>query len=197
MHKDILMLDAQYWEGRYQTEQTGWDIGSISTPIKNFLDLLENKELKILFPGAGRAHEAEYANKLGFENVFVLDFAKSALDDFKKRVPAFPDECLIHGDFFELEGQFDLVIEQTFFCALNPQLRESYAEKMAGILKGDGRLVGLFFNTEFEKQGPPFGGNVTDYHQLFSKYFSKVQFKESKDSIGPRLGKEVWGEISR
>lgn len=190
------MLDANYWEDRYQNKQTGWDIGHVSTPIKNYLDSLEDKDVKILFPGAGRAYEAEYANKIGFTNVYVLDFAESAIEAFKQRVPTFPEHHLICGDFFTLNEQFDLIIEQTFFCAIDPSWRRDYAKKMREILTEKGRLVGLFFNTEFEKAGPPFGGAVADYQMLFSEYFSEINFKAAEDSIDPRMGKEVWGEIS-
>ncbi|MDX1445400.1 methyltransferase domain-containing protein [Lishizhenia sp.] len=190
------MLDAQYWENRYQENQTGWDIGNVSTPIKNYLDALENKDVKILFPGAGRAHEAEYAHRLGFKNVYVLDFAQSAIEAFKERVPDFPEKHLITGDFFAVNQQFDLIIEQTFFCAIDPTWRPKYVAKMKELIKPEGKLVGLFFDTEFEKQGPPFGGCSDDYHQLFSTAFQQVEFKKANDSITPRLGKEVWAEIS-
>ncbi|SFT74476.1 Thiopurine S-methyltransferase (TPMT) [Lishizhenia tianjinensis] len=190
------MLDAQYWENRYQENQTGWDIGNVSTPIKNYLDALENKDLKILFPGAGRAHEAEYAHKLGFTNVYVLDFAQSAIDAFQERVPDFSKEHLLCGDFFAVDQQFDLIIEQTFFCAIDPSWRPKYVAKMKELVKPDGKLVGLFFDTEFEKQGPPFGGCADDYHQLFKTAFHQVEFSPAADSIAPRLGKEVWAEIS-
>ncbi|HXH19987.1 MAG TPA: hypothetical protein VNJ07_12995 [Chitinophagales bacterium] len=30
---------------------------------------------------------------------------------------------LIHRDFFKHQGRYDLIIEQTFFCAINPKPR--------------------------------------------------------------------------
>lgn len=188
------MLDADYWESRYQNKTTGWDIGYVSTPIKNYLDRIQNKDVKILIPGAGRAYEAEYAFHLGFENVFVVDFAQSALDDLKLRVPEFADNQLIASDFFDVEGEYDVIIEQTFFCALDPLLREKYAEKMRSLLKAGGKLVGLLFNDDFQQKGPPFGGSLQEYQVLFEKHFSEVIFKEATDSIDARKSRELWME---
>jgi len=40
-------LNEDYWENRYQEKTARWDLGRISTPIKEYIDQLENKELKI------------------------------------------------------------------------------------------------------------------------------------------------------
>lgn len=191
------MLDSIYWERRYKENKTGWDIGKVSTPIKNYLDQLEDKTLKILIPGAGRAYEAEYAFQLGFKQVYVVDFAQSALNDFISRVPSFPKHQLVQSDFFELKDEFDLIIEQTFFCALDPGLREKYAEKMVQLLKTNGNLVGLLFNDDFQTPGPPFGGSQQEYQVLFEKYFSDVQFNSADDSIDARKSRELWMNCSK
>ena len=33
----------EYWSQRYKDAQTGWDIGSPSTPIKEYIDQLTDK----------------------------------------------------------------------------------------------------------------------------------------------------------
>ena len=92
--------NEQYWTERYQKNETGWDVGHPTTPLKEYIDQLENKQLRILIPGAGNAYEAEYLFEQGFKNVFVLDIAKNPLETFEKRVPDFPKEHLLHKDFF-------------------------------------------------------------------------------------------------
>ena len=49
---------------------TGWDIGKGSTPILTYIDQLEDKSIKILIPGCGNAHEAEYLVSKDFLMVF-------------------------------------------------------------------------------------------------------------------------------
>ena len=120
----------KYWSERWQEGRTGWDLGMVSPPLKAYFETLENKSQRILIPGCGNAYEAAYLHLLGFTNVFVVDIAKTPLDNFKTQFPDFPEKHLIHGDFFVLEGTFDLIIEQTFFCAIDRVLREKYVQKM-------------------------------------------------------------------
>ena len=100
-----------------------------------------------------------------------MDLAKSALENIKKRVPNFPESQLILGNFFDLETTFDLIIEQTFFCALNPNLRKDYAQKMNDLLTKKGKLVGLLFDAKLNEDHPPFGGNKEEYISYFKPYF--------------------------
>jgi len=127
-------LDQDFWSEKYQSNQTGWDIGGISTPIKEYIDQLEDKHLTILIPGAGNAYEAAYLFEQGFTNVSIVDIAKEPLDNFRKSVPDFPENKILQEDFFSHEGSYDLIIEQTFFCALDPSLRVNYIDKMKVII---------------------------------------------------------------
>ena len=185
-------LNQEFWDNRYINKDTGWDIGEVSPPIKAYIDQLNNKELKILIPGCGNAYEAEYLFKNGFKNVFVIDISNLALQEFKNRVPDFPDNHLICGDFFEHNNSYDLIIEQTFFCAINPQLRDNYAIHSAKILKPNGKLVGLLFNDPLNTDHPPFGGNKSVYISHFEPYFNIEIMETSYNSIKPRSGRELF-----
>ncbi|MEX1188495.1 MAG: methyltransferase domain-containing protein [Bacteroidia bacterium] len=184
-------LDEYYWEERYMAGNTGWDIGYASDPIRSIIDAQRDRNMKILIPGAGNSWEAEYAISKGFKNVFVLDFSKSAISNFKERVPDMPEKHLILGDFFKHDGKYDLVLEQTFFCAINPQLREKYAKHMYQLLKKGGSIQGVLFDALMNTESPPFGGKATEYFQLFSKYFDLISIEPCLNSIPPRMGKEV------
>lgn len=187
-------LDYNYWNTRWTEGQTGWDIGDVSPAIKEYIDTLTDKKMRILIPGCGNGYEGSYLHHLGFTNVFLMDLSELPLNTFARRNPDFPKEHLITGDFFKLEMQFDLVIEQTFFCALNPSLREAYCAQMKKIISPSGRLAGLLFNKEFEKAGPPFGGSAGEYQILFGKYFRTVNIVPCLNSIPPRQGSEVFFE---
>jgi thiopurine S-methyltransferase len=184
-------LDAHYWQSRYENNQAGWDLGTASDPIVEYVNQLSNKKLSILIPGCGNAHEAEYLFKNGFKNVNVIDLAKAPLENLKKRVPEFPDSQLIQGDFFELNQQFDLIIEQTLFCAIDPALRAKYVQKASELLKPKGKFVGLLFNREFEA-GPPFGGSKEEYLPYFSACFHTIEMEICHNSVLPRKGTELF-----
>jgi SAM-dependent methyltransferase len=190
-------LNQAFWTQRYQEGTTGWDLGKPSPPLQDYIDKLTNKDLKILMPGAGNAHEVEYLWKKGFTHVTVMDISPLPLENFKKRNPDFPESQMLLGDFFELDQTFDLVIEQTFFCAIDRNLRMAYAKKMFDILQPNGRLVGVLFGVEFDKPGPPFGGNKEEYLTYFEPYFKIELMEVCKNSIPPRAGNELWIEMIR
>lgn len=188
-------LDKDFWNDRYAGNQIGWDVGAPTTPLKEFIDTLDDKSIKILIPGCGNAYEAEYLHVQGFENVFVIDIAPLALEGFSNRVPEFQKDHLILGDFFEHEAEYDLILEQTFFCALNPELRSAYAKKMHELLAPKGKLCGVMFCFELTEKGPPFGGSAEEYQGYFEEYFDIQLMEECKNSIKPRLGNELWVEL--
>lgn len=192
-------LNAQYWQQRYENLATGWDIGHVSTPLKAYFDQLTNKKLKILVPGAGNAHEAQYLHERGFEQVFVLDWAYSALQNFKERVPSFPNEHLINANFFDYNPSvlYDLIIEQTFFCALPPNLRLPYVHKVHQLLKPQAKLVGLLFDFPLTEDGPPYGGHINDYQVLFVIHFNIRIMDNCYNSIPPRMGKELFIKLEK
>jgi thiopurine S-methyltransferase len=199
MPKDIHNTAEQsdFWSQRYQAQSTGWDIGYPSTPIKEYVDQLTDKNIKILIPGAGNAYEAEYIFQQGFTQLYVLDIAKEPLVAFAERNPAFPQEHLLHGNFFEQEGQYDLIIEQTFFCSFPPTAdnRHNYAQKMYELLKPGGKLVGLWFDFpltgDMEKR--PFGGSKAEYLNYFEPLFEVITLERAHNSIPPRAGNELFG----
>ena len=184
-------LSEEFWSQRYQEGKTGWDLGAASPPLVEYFDQLENKNLSILIPGCGNAHEAEYLHKKGFKNVFLIDIAKEPLQNFLERVDGFPREHVIHGDIFTHEKKYDLIIEQTLFCAIDPSLREKYIGKVGSILDEGGKYVGVLFDTHFEG-GPPFGGDREEYLLYLSKHFKSIHLESCYNSIGPRSCNELF-----
>ncbi|WP_439882463.1 methyltransferase [Pontibacter sp. MBLB2868] len=187
---------AAYWQNRYEKNQTGWDTGTITPPLEEYFKQLSDKDIRILIPGSGNAYEAEYLHAHGFTNVFVVDVAKAPLENFARRVPDFPKEHLLLADFFILSGKYDLIVEQTFFCAIDPALRQAYARKCAELLKPGGKLMGLLFNTVFENPGPPFGGSREEYSVYFEPYFNFLHFETAYNSLPARQGRELFIELT-
>jgi SAM-dependent methyltransferase len=185
-------LSSEFWNARYKEQTTGWDLGQVSPPLKAYFDQLTDKNLKILIPGCGNGYEGEYLYKKGFENVYLLDFAPLAVENFKKRFPNFPESHLYCKDFFQHNQTYDLIIEQTFFCALNPSLRKKYVSQMHCLLRPGGKLAGLLFNIPLNEDQPPFGGSKSEYKQLFSKKFDIKTMETAYNSIEPRKGNELF-----
>lgn len=185
-------LDKTFWENRYQNQQTGWDIGSVSEPLRVYIDTLQNTSISILIPGAGNSYEAEYLFKKGFKNVDVIDIAAQPLKNLQARVPEFPKENLFQTDFFDWNKTYDLILEQTFFCAITPALRPAYAKKMTQLLRPNGKLAGVLFDFPLTENGPPFGGSSEEYQNYFEPYFNIKKLETCYNSIKPREGNELF-----
>ena len=191
-------LNKEYWNNRYIQQQTGWDIGSVAPPLKEYIDQLIDKNSSILIPGCGNAYEAAYLLQQGFKNVTLVDIAPAATAAVEDKLSTYINNGLqiITGDFFDLKTTYDLILEQTFFCALDPTLRSGYVEKMLSLLNPDGKLVGLLFNRHFEG-GPPFGGSKLEYQELFTPQFNIQMMDTAYNSIAPRAGTELFVKMTK
>lgn len=191
-----LPLDQTYWENQYQVNATGWDLGQVSPPIKTYIETIENKDAKILIPGCGNTYEATYLLQLGFTNVTVIDIAPTLIAILKQKFLENKNITICLGDFFEHEGKYDYIIEQTFFCALPPRMRQKYVWKMTQLLSDHGKLIGLLFNREFEVS-PPFGGSLKEYEQIFDKAFLINSISLAENSIPSRANTELFFEFRK
>lgn len=189
-------LDQNYWDIQYKTKTTGWDLGQIAPPIQNFINSLENKNSRILIPGCGNTYEAEYLLEKGFTNVTVIDIAPTLVAVLQKKFANNPNINIILGDFFDHKGKYDLIIEQTFFCALPPFLRQKYVWKMHQLLAEEGILAGLLFNRPFEVS-PPFGGSQKEYELLFKDAFSFLKLEIAENSATPRANSELFFKFKK
>jgi hypothetical protein len=191
-----LPLDQTYWDNQYQANATGWDLGQVSPPIKTYINTIENKDAKILIPGCGNTYEAEYLLQQGFTNITVIDIAPTLVENLIKKFANNNSITVVLGDYFEHQGNYDFIIEQTFFCALPPTMRQKYVWKMHQLLTNYGKLIGLLFNREFEVS-PPFGGSLNEYEQLFTKAFTFNSISMAGNSIPSRANTELFIEFQK
>jgi SAM-dependent methyltransferase len=191
-----LSTAPEFWDNRYLNNETGWDMKQVSPPLKGYIDSIKNTDLKILIPGCGNAYEAEYLLKKGFKNVTLIDFSKIVTDRLKEK---YKDRqiSIVNENFFDHRGVYDLILEQTFFCALEPSLRARYVEKCYGLLKDDGKIAGVLFNKKFASTEPPFIATDKEYKQLFQPFFTFLKFENCYNSIAPRMGYELFFEFEK
>jgi thiopurine S-methyltransferase len=188
----MLLTDENYWNNKYIAKNIGWDIGYVSTPIKEYVDQLSSKEVKILIPGCGNAWEGEYLINQNFRKTHLIDISSQAIKEFKNRVPKFPESQIHHVNFFEHNETYDLIIEQTFLSALHPSMREDYVKKMNALLNPGAKLIGVIFGIEFFNDHPPYGGLLSEYEKLFQPYFHVKVLEIAHNSIPPRKDNELF-----
>lgn len=191
-------INAAYWENRYDQTNTPWDLGHPSRPLVEYMETWPDANARILIPGAGTANEALWLRKKGLLQVKILDWAENVLKEFQQKYPDFPTEDIIHADFFKHEGEYDLILEQTFMCALPPAMRDAHAEHCARLLKPGGTLAGVFFGFPLiVEKGPPWGGSIPEFQARFSQWFEIVRLEPCMNSEPDRQGKEIFFEFRK
>lgn len=197
MDQQYTTLDAAFWNNRWQTGETGWDIGYAAPAIVQYMQQYPDKEAAILIPGCGNAYEAKALLDMGYSNITLIDIAPQAVAQLQQKFENDPRVNILLQDFFSLEGQYDLMLEQTFFCAIAPTERPRYVVQAAALLKDSGLLCGLLFDTVFNTPGPPFGGSAEEYRQLFKSHFTIHTMEPCTNSIAPRAGRELFIRLNK
>jgi SAM-dependent methyltransferase len=188
----------KYWDAAYAEKRDGWELGEAAPPIARALGELRGPGRAVVF-GSGRGHEARAAARAGWEVVGV-DFADVARADAERLTP--PD-LAAHVEWRAQDiltlgqtdaGAFDLVIEHTSYCAIDPARRAEWMRVARAVLRPGGTLLGLFY-THGREGGPPFG--ATREHvlgALAAAGFAPVRHEVPADSIERRRGEEllVW-----
>jgi methyl halide transferase len=182
---------AAYWQHRYENETATWDIGYASPALTAYTDQLPDKNISILIPGCGNGHEAGYLLQQGFTNITMIDIAETPVTNMRRQFAGQAGVTILQEDFFEHQGAYHLILEQTFLSALPLHLRPQYPVQMHQLLRPGGKLAGVLFDKQFEG-GPPFGGSAEEYRVLFTPYFHIHTLGPCYNSIEPRSGSEVF-----
>jgi SAM-dependent methyltransferase len=196
--------EGLYWDQRWREGDTGWDIRGVSPPLQHYFEQLPDKSVSILIPGCGNAYEAAWLLDHGFTDITLLDISESLTQRLLEKFAATPLK-IITADFFRHKGQYDLIVEQTFFCALDPSQREAYVHQAYSLLRPRGKLAGLLFDRDFpggppdspedgrpKANHPPYGGHKLEYQQLLEKRFTLKTLEPCYNSIKPRAGTELF-----
>jgi SAM-dependent methyltransferase len=187
---------ASFWDDIYRNDMAGWDM---KTPTPVFENLLDAKKFikpgKILIAGCGKGYDAVLAAKNGYDvyaddfSIEAIKFARDLAEKEKVKVN------FLLEDIFRLDSiykdYFDYIYDYVTYCAVIPERRKEYVEKIAGLLKPGGKLIALLFPVEDRKGGPPFAVDVQEFYDLVSRHLSLIFSSKKINSIKPRNGREV------
>ena len=187
----------EYWERLYQSGEMGWDLGG-PTPIFNKWIETCKVPLTICILGAGNGWDAVNFATRG-HMVTAVDFSASAVKNMKASAKQNElDIDIRHMDIFDLykvyNNHFDVVLEYTCFCAIEPAKRRNYMEIVRHILKTKGELVGLLvpIDKDLSDGGPPFAVQLEPTIELISDYLSLIKQQITSLSVKSRAGREVF-----
>lgn len=125
-----------------------------------------------LSSGCGRGYDVTFlASPTRF--VLGLDIAEHAVEAARERASALAGDPMMKCEtllsqlhfsttsFFDLPSEaevdkFDLIYDYTFMCAMDPSIRQRWAEQMCALLAPGGQLVTVIFPICDKPDGPPF-----------------------------------------
>jgi SAM-dependent methyltransferase len=180
----------EFWDTRYRGGTTPWDAGRVPDLLRVHVPGFP-PGARVLVPGCGSGYEIYYLAENGFD-VTGIDFSRSAVERARRNLGCFAQRVQ-EADFFAFggAGDFDVIYERAFLCALPRKLWHAYALRAALLLKPGGLLAGFFFFDDHPR-GPPFGTSEAELEGLLGPGFERRQDEAVADSIPVFQGKERW-----
>jgi methyl halide transferase len=180
-----------FWDALFQSGRDGWELGRPAPPLLRWFLAHSPRGQRVLVVGAGRGNDALLLHELGAQ-VTALDFSDEALTALQARaVAGHADVKLLKQDLFTLSGgDWDVVVEHTCFCAIDPDRRDEYVTAVAAALRPGGELIGLFWD-HGRPGGPPFTTTRDELERRFSARFDWISDEVPRDSVAARQGQEL------
>ncbi len=184
-----------FWQGRWQTGQTGWDLGGPHPLLRTLIAEAQSWRClepgaRVLEPGAGRAHNGAALARQGFA-VTSFDGVGAAVAAARGLYAEVPGLTLAEGDALTVNadwrGAFDAVLDRAMLCALPPEARRAYVQACFEHLKPGGAFLSLLFTEvvhEGDKLGPPFQITLAELSHLMAPYFA-LQYAEEHKTTAP------------
>lgn len=185
--------DLEFWESRYVSGQTPWDLKGVPPGLTVFLKR-GGEGGTVLLPGCGMGHEVRAFHEAGWTPL-AIDFSPGAVAGARSKLGAL-GALVRQADFFadDLGGPFDLIYERAFLCALPPARWPDYAARMDKLLRPGGTLAGFFYYG-IDPDGPPFPLPRERAASLFSAFELRVDREiPPEESIPLQAGFERWQE---
>lgn len=178
------------WDSYYENKLDGWDLGGPTPVFKRIASSARFKPGRMLVLGAGRGYDAREFSRYGFQ-VTAVDFASNAVNEMKRLAEDDAPVEILQQDFFtfphEYDNTFDYILEYVFFCAIDINRRNEYADVVTRLLKPNGLFIDLAYPLDGRAGGPPFGYFDKELLALFDKRnFNLLSREKQDDSIKPR-----------
>ncbi len=191
------------WDQHYLDQHTPWDKGAPAPPLLEWLDAHPGTMMgRVLVPGCGLGHDVRaIAGRREVEAVIGLDLSPRAVE-MAGKFPLEGAESYETGDLFALEAHhleaYDWIWEHTCYCAIAPELRDSYVESVFQALKPGGNFLGVFYLDPYDDDhqpggGPPHGATIEELLERFTgpRKFSIIEKYVPTQSYKGREGLEM------
>lgn len=181
----------EFWDERYRAGHTPWDFGGVPANLRGYL--AERKPFgRVLVPGCGSGYDVQALAEAGNE-VVGIDLSETAVQR-ANQTATHSRATIARGDVFTHpfpENAFDAIYERTFLCALPPEDRERYRDRVRFLLKPGGLLFGYFLYGE-ESDPPPYPMAAGEEIALLGPWFDRLESYFSQDPLPVFAGMERW-----
>lgn len=190
------------WEKCWEQGVTPWDLGKPTPILKRLHQIGALPKGRTLVPGCGTGYDvAAIACPERF--VVGLDISEVAIRNAVEVCSSLSNAdyyTFLKEDFFTWQPAelFDLIFDYTFFCAIYPEMRPLWGQRIAELLKPDGELITLMFPISDHVGGPPYKVSTADYEAvLVPMGFKALSVVDNDLAVGPRKGREKLGRWKR
>ncbi|KAL3642146.1 putative thiol methyltransferase 2 [Castilleja foliolosa] len=190
------------WDECWKEGLTPWDLGKPTPVLVHLHNTGSLPKGRALVPGCGSGHDV-VAIACGERHVVGLDISDNAIEkaaELSSVSTKAEHFTFVKTDFFTWcpAELFDLIFDYTFFCAIEPDLRSLWAEKISNLLKPDGELITLMYPIDNHEGGPPYKVSVADYEEVLHPVgFKATYIAQNELAIAPRMGREILGRWRR
>ncbi|KAI6699020.1 hypothetical protein NL676_019139 [Syzygium grande] len=190
------LLDG--WKKCWEQGLTPWDLGQPTPILQQLHQMGALPKGRALVPGCGSGYDV--ASIACPERYVVgIDISEGAIKRATQLFSSSPNAnhfIFLKEDFFTWNPTelFDLIFDYTFFCAIEPEIRAAWAERMSELLAPDGELITLMFPIGDHIDGPPYKVSISDYEEVLCPLgFKAISIMDNELAVGSRKGKEKIG----
>lgn len=192
------------WEQAWNEGRTPWDQGASSPALE---ELVANDEVpngRGLVPGCGSGYDVLTlaSAERHVTGIDLSEVAKERFEILRAKAQVSPNHArVITADFFTFQASpFDFVWDYTFLCAIEPEMRSAWQQKVHSLLKPNGSLFVLVFPTaplHDDPNRPPYVLSTALITEVLGPSFRLQSEMAAQNSLGNRSGKEILARWSR
>eukprot|EP00916_Digyalum_oweni_P019305 GHVL01032141.1.p2 GENE.GHVL01032141.1~~GHVL01032141.1.p2 ORF type:complete len:259 (-),score=89.62 GHVL01032141.1:1568-2278(-) len=165
-----------------------------ASPILKTLNLPKNGHF--LIPGCGRGYDLVELSTpdrtvIGLE---ISETAAQICEEYIKNKMRGPGGVII-DDFFTYSPKFkfDVIYDYTFFCAIHPNMRIKWSNKIFELINPGGLLVTVIYPICNKIDGPPFAVSLNIYKDILLSTGFKIIKLENLSSDQSHKGRDGTG----
>ncbi len=190
---------ADAWQHRWVNGQTGWDQGREHALLEQLVAHAQLqgpliKPARIFSAGCGRAHNEAWLARQGFQ-VDAVDIVPDAIAKAKELYAEQEGLSLSVADAFardEAAFLYDAVFDRAMLCAIGPEHRKAYVQRIHEKLKPEGLFMAILFRRVRSPNGPPFAVDENDALALFDAEFNLCHASSCALIANPHSVLEEW-----